>query len=211
MTPSSRLGLCQGLAESLSALRPALSPALQQRRSPPCLQCTTVSCLYFMHCKAVPRSVSVTRTCALLQAGTQMYSTTQCELTSDFMSHFMSDCGCCRTDSNGTVNLSRGQKKWALPAMMMQVTTGVSSLDRARASTPPTDLVRPSLANSRTNYSGAAQVCRNQLCTLCHMERKLQQVTLSCLSATEGGVGPGRSGSMLCIILYNHRTRQAWT
>ena len=42
--------------------------------------------------------------------------------------------------------------------MMMQVTTGVSSLDRARASTPPTDLVRPSLANSRTNCNSAAQL-----------------------------------------------------
>jgi hypothetical protein len=38
-----------------------------------------------------------------------------------------------------------------LPAMMMAVTTGESSLARARDNTPPTDLVSPSLANSRTN------------------------------------------------------------
>jgi hypothetical protein len=38
-----------------------------------------------------------------------------------------------------------------LPAMMMAVTTGESSLARARDSTPPTDLVSPNLANSRTN------------------------------------------------------------
>jgi len=35
--------------------------------------------------------------------------------------------------------------------MMMQVTTGVSSRESASPSTPPTDLVKPSLANSRTN------------------------------------------------------------
>lgn len=39
-----------------------------------------------------------------------------------------------------------------LPAMIMQVMTGVSSLDRARARTPPTDLVNPSLANSLINW-----------------------------------------------------------
>jgi hypothetical protein len=33
----------------------------------------------------------------------------------------------------------------------MAVTTGESSLARARDSTPPTDLVSPNLANSRTN------------------------------------------------------------
>ena len=39
------------------------------------------------------------------------------------------------------------------PARMMEVTTGVSSRDSARPSTPPTLRVRPSLANSRTNCS----------------------------------------------------------
>lgn len=38
-----------------------------------------------------------------------------------------------------------------LPAMIMAVTTGDNSLANANASTPPTDLVNPSLANSRTN------------------------------------------------------------
>ena len=38
-----------------------------------------------------------------------------------------------------------------VPAMMMHVTTGVSSRDKANANTPPTDLVSPNLANSRTN------------------------------------------------------------
>ena len=44
-----------------------------------------------------------------------------------------------------------------LPAKMMAVTTGVNSLDRARARTPPTLRVRPSLANSRTNCSQAVK------------------------------------------------------
>lgn len=35
----------------------------------------------------------------------------------------------------------------------MAVTTGVSSLDRAKAITPPTERVSPSFANSRTNCS----------------------------------------------------------
>ena len=39
------------------------------------------------------------------------------------------------------------------PAKMMQVTTGVSSRDSASASTPPTDRVSPSFANSRTNWA----------------------------------------------------------
>ena len=37
------------------------------------------------------------------------------------------------------------------PANIIQVTTGVSSRANANASTPPTDLVSPSLANSLTN------------------------------------------------------------
>lgn len=37
------------------------------------------------------------------------------------------------------------------PARMMEVMTGVSSRVSARPSTPPTDRVKPSLANSRTN------------------------------------------------------------
>lgn len=38
---------------------------------------------------------------------------------------------------------------------MMEVITGVSSLDSARPKTPPTDRVRPSFANSRTNCRSA--------------------------------------------------------
>ena len=54
-----------------------------------------------------------------------------------------------------------------LPARMMEVMTGVSSRARARPRTPPTDLVSPSLANSRTNcmalccYLLAFAVCRS--------------------------------------------------
>ena len=43
------------------------------------------------------------------------------------------------------------------PARMMQVTTGVSSLDSASASTPPTERVSPSFANSRTNCTQAVE------------------------------------------------------
>jgi hypothetical protein len=46
-----------------------------------------------------------------------------------------------------------------LPAMMMAVTTGESSLARARDNTPPTDLVSPSLANSRTNCKAKPPEC----------------------------------------------------
>lgn len=38
------------------------------------------------------------------------------------------------------------------PAKMMAVTTGVSSRASAKASTPPTERVRPNFANSRTNW-----------------------------------------------------------
>jgi hypothetical protein len=38
-----------------------------------------------------------------------------------------------------------------LPAIIMAVTTGDNSLANAKANTPPTDLVNPNLANSRTN------------------------------------------------------------
>ena len=49
------------------------------------------------------------------------------------------------------------------PATMMEVTTGVSSRDSASASTPPTDLVRPSFANSlqqggRWRHRGAVRL-----------------------------------------------------
>ena len=43
------------------------------------------------------------------------------------------------------------------PARMMEVTTGVSSRESARPSTPPTERVRPSLANSRTNCGRVLQ------------------------------------------------------
>jgi hypothetical protein len=40
------------------------------------------------------------------------------------------------------------------PATMIEVTTGLSSRARARARTPPTDRVRPSLANSLGGSGG---------------------------------------------------------
>ena len=46
----------------------------------------------------------------------------------------------------------------AAPARMMEVMTGVSSRVRASPRTPPTERVRPSLANSLTNCSMAGLV-----------------------------------------------------
>ena len=69
-----------------------------------------------------------------------------------------------RSMTTDTLRVSRGQTtmmsehshwQWSqaetVPATMMHVTTGVNSRDKASASTPPTDLVSPNLANSLTN------------------------------------------------------------
>ena len=50
---------------------------------------------------------------------------------------------------------------FSAPARMMQVTTGVSSRDSASPSTPPTDRVRPSLANSLRGRGGG-EGCRSE-------------------------------------------------
>ena len=56
------------------------------------------------------------------------------------------------------------------PARMMHVMTGVSSRERASPSTPPTDRVSPSLANSRTNC--------NHKCSVSMQTRPLKVLTV---------------------------------
>ncbi len=98
----------------------------------------------------------------------------------------------------------------------MHVTTGVSSLDKARASTPPTDRVRPSLANSLTNCMRQSMLMLHSHPHIAiHTPTKADQQCIAqegflfaeafCISCTVVGTGVRTRGCVCGLRLNCHR------